>query len=56
MRAITCSTLAEDASVFLGIEEGADPLLMTKDLILAQEGAFDFPVEKYVHRWPAQET
>lgn len=46
--------VAEDASVFLGIEEGADPLLMTKDLILAQEGAFDFPVEKYVHRWPAR--
>jgi mannose-6-phosphate isomerase class I len=45
---------AEDASVFLGLEEAVDPLQMTKDLILAQEGAFDFPVEKYVHRWPAR--
>lgn len=45
---------AEGASVFLGLEEKVDPLRMTEDLILAQEGAFDFPVEQYVHRWPAK--
>jgi mannose-6-phosphate isomerase class I len=44
----------EDASVFLGLEEGVDGSRMTKDLILAQEEAFDFPVERYVHRWPAK--
>jgi mannose-6-phosphate isomerase class I len=46
--------VAEDAAVFLGIEEGIDPLQMVEDLTLAQKGLSDFPVERYVPRWPAK--
>ncbi len=44
----------EDASVYLGLKEGIDPVAMLDDLYRAQESCFQFPAEKYVNRFPAR--
>ena len=44
----------QDACVYLGLKEGIDRDAMLGDLRRAQDGAFDFPVEKYVNRFPAR--
>jgi len=44
----------EDATVFLGVKTGIDPLNMLADLQAAQAGRQSFPDEKYVNQWPAQ--
>jgi mannose-6-phosphate isomerase class I len=43
----------EDASVYLGLREGAEPAEMLRDLRAAQESDFIFPIEQYVNIWPA---
>jgi mannose-6-phosphate isomerase class I len=43
-----------DASVYLGTKTGVDPDTMEADLRRAQQGDFDFPVEKYANRIPAK--
>jgi mannose-6-phosphate isomerase class I len=43
----------EGASVYLGFKDDVDRESMIRDLRAAQEGGPDFPVEKYVNRWPA---
>lgn len=45
---------ADDACVYLGVQEGIDREQMIADLRRAQEGGFEFPAEKYVNRWPAK--
>jgi mannose-6-phosphate isomerase class I len=45
---------AEDGSVYLGLKEGIDRAAMIRDLSAAQEGMEEFPVEKFVNRWPAK--
>jgi mannose-6-phosphate isomerase class I len=42
------------AKVYLGLREDIDPDAMIADLEKAQEGAFDFPTEKYVNQFPAK--
>jgi mannose-6-phosphate isomerase class I len=44
----------DGASVFLGLKEEIRPEEMVQDLRTAQSGDFEFPVEKYVNRWPAK--
>lgn len=44
----------DDASVFLGLKEEISREEMTQDLRAAQSGNSQFPVEKYVNRWPAK--
>jgi mannose-6-phosphate isomerase class I len=44
----------EGATVYLGLKDDISPEQMVDELRRAQEGASDFPVEKYVNRWPAQ--
>ena len=44
----------EGACVYLGVKEGIDRAAMLRDLRRAQEGAFAFPDELYVNRWPAK--
>lgn len=44
----------EDACVYLGLKEGIDSAVVVRDLHRAQAGEFEFPVEKYVNRWPAR--
>ena len=43
-----------DASVYLGTKTDADPSAMEADLRRAEQGGFDFPVEKYANRIPAK--
>jgi mannose-6-phosphate isomerase class I len=45
---------APDASVYLGLQEGADRRTMVRDLELAQAGGPPFPVERYASQWPAK--
>ena len=45
---------AENASVYLGLKEGIDPIKMEKDLREAQKGTYPFPAEQYVNRFPAK--
>ena len=44
----------EDACVYLGLKEEAEPENMLADLRRAQEGGYAFPAEKYVNRFPAK--
>ena len=44
----------DDASVYLGIKNQADPEAMIADLRKAQEEGIDFDAEKYVNKWPAK--
>jgi mannose-6-phosphate isomerase class I len=43
-----------DASVYLGTKTGVDPSAMEVDLRLAQQGDFEFSVDKYANRIPAR--
>jgi mannose-6-phosphate isomerase class I len=43
-----------DATVYLGLKEGVDPVELASDLRGAQAGMAPFPDEKYVNRWPAR--
>jgi mannose-6-phosphate isomerase class I len=45
---------ADGATVFLGLKENVKPVQMNEDLERAQRGELEFPVEKYVSRWPAK--
>jgi mannose-6-phosphate isomerase class I len=42
----------EDACVYLGLNENADPHQMIDELKKAQNGGPDFDAEKYVQKWP----
>ena len=44
----------ENASVWLGVKEGADPAAMERDLRLAQAGGAPFPAEKYINNIPVK--
>jgi mannose-6-phosphate isomerase class I len=44
----------ENAGVYLGLKENVNPGEMAKDLYEAQKGAYPFPAEKYVNRFPAK--
>lgn len=44
----------EDACVYLGLKEDAEPENMLADLRRAQEGGEEFPAEQYVNRFPAK--
>ena len=44
----------EDATVYLGLRDSADPAEIMRDLRRAQEGNFIFPAERYVNLWPAR--
>ncbi len=44
----------EDASVYIGLKEGANKEEMRKDLEMAQRGVIAFPVEKYVNKVPVK--
>lgn len=44
----------ERATVYLGFKDGVSPEEVVRDLTRAQEDKGDFPVEKYVNRWPAR--
>lgn len=44
----------EDACVYLGLKEDAEPENMLADLRRAQEGGAEFPAEQYVNRFPAK--
>lgn len=44
----------ENAGVYLGLKENINPGEMAKDLYEAQKGAYPFPAEKYVNRFPAK--
>ena len=44
----------EDASVYLGVQEGIDGAAMIEDLYRAEAGEFRFPDEKYINRFPAR--
>jgi mannose-6-phosphate isomerase class I len=44
----------EDATVYLGLRDSADPAELLSDLRKAQEGNFVFPAERYVNIWPAR--
>jgi hypothetical protein len=44
----------EDATVYLGLRDGAKPAEMLDDLRAAQESSFIFPAEQYVNIWPAR--
>jgi hypothetical protein len=43
----------EDATVYLGLREDAEPTEVLHDLRAAQEGGFLFPAERYANIWPA---
>jgi mannose-6-phosphate isomerase class I len=43
-----------DATVYLGLREGIDPVAMVRDLERAQDGGAPYPAERYVNRWPAK--
>lgn len=43
-----------DATVYLGLKTGVDPVEMEADLRCAQETEFEFPVEKYANSIPAK--
>lgn len=43
-----------DASVYLGLRDGADRDAMVRDLKTAQDGGAPFPVERYANRFPAK--
>ena len=43
-----------DATVYLGLKTGADPVSMAEDLRRAEDGVYHFPDEKYVNRFPAR--
>ncbi len=43
-----------DATVFLGMNPGADAAEMFEALTDAQSGGADFPAEQFVSRWPAR--
>jgi len=43
-----------DASVYLGLREGADRVAMARDLAAAQNGGPPFAAERYANRWPAK--
>jgi mannose-6-phosphate isomerase class I len=43
-----------DASVYLGLREGVNALVMERNLQVAQSGGASFPVEEYANRWPAK--
>ena len=43
-----------NAGVYLGLKENVNPGEMAKDLYEAQKGAYPFPAEKYVNRFPAK--
>lgn len=45
---------AEDATVYLGIKDGAEPEEMMADLRRAQAGEITFDAEKYVNKFPAK--
>jgi hypothetical protein len=42
-----------DATAFLGLKENISRKEMIRDLYCVQNGNWEFPVEKYVNRWPA---
>ncbi len=42
----------EEAYVYLGIKEGIDKSRMEEDLRKAREGDYEFPVEKYINKFP----
>jgi mannose-6-phosphate isomerase class I len=42
----------EDACVYLGLNDDADPNRMVEDLKKAQNGGPEFDAEKYVQKWP----
>lgn len=42
------------ATVYLGLKDNISPTEIIEDLYRAQERDGDFPVEKYVNRWPAK--
>lgn len=44
----------DDATVFLGLKEGADSGAMARDLRAAQRKGEWFPAERYVNQWPAK--
>lgn len=44
----------EDAAVFLGLKDNISPEEMVSELHRAQNSGGDFPVGKYVNRWPAR--
>ncbi len=44
----------EDATVYLGLLDSAQPAELLRDLRKAQEGNFNFPAERYVNIWPAR--
>jgi mannose-6-phosphate isomerase class I len=43
-----------DATVYLGLKEGASPEAMLRDLAAAQTGGPYFPAERYANKWPAK--
>jgi mannose-6-phosphate isomerase class I len=43
-----------DASVYLGLKSAVDRDAMSRDLHAAQSGGVEFPVERYVNKWPAK--
>lgn len=44
----------EDACVYLGLKEDADPRGMIHDLKEAEQGKSDFDAEKYIEKWPVK--
>lgn len=44
----------KDGAVYLGLKKNTDQEAFAEDLRSAQIGGKDFPVEKYVNKWPAK--
>jgi mannose-6-phosphate isomerase class I len=45
---------APDATVFLGLHDGIDPVSMVRDLEIAQAGGAQFDAGKYANQWPSK--